>query len=170
VLLAPFPDTGTPPANAHCQGGIANPGGPLADIGVTCFFDDFGNDVRANYFRNNGFFRNGTNGDLAEISGQNDQGNCWHDNFDPAGVTSQPANLQVTHGRCGVPNAGDDPLQSELGAQVICAAQIFGPCQAVGNDPGYPQSTTVTLMPLPRQATMPNPCKDVPVNPWCPVR
>ena len=32
----------------------------------------------------------------------------------------------------------------------------------------YPQSTHVTLHMSPPQPTMPNPCKGVPANPWCP--
>lgn len=166
VLLAPFPDTGTPPPIAHCEGGVQNPGGFLGLLGVTCFFDDFGNDVRSNFFRDNGTFGNQTNGDLGDISGQNDPGNCWHGNVDPDGITSAPADLQSTNGQCGVPNHGADILSS-LAVEVICASQVFGPCQAV-NGPGYPQRTQVSLLPLPPQRSMPDPCEGVPTNPWCP--
>ena len=168
VLLAPFPDSSNPPPPvANCAGGVPNPGGLLGLLGVTCFFDDFGNDVRSNFFRDNGFFGNETNGDLAEISGLNDPGNCWHGNIDPNGVTSTPPDLQTTHGTCGVPNQGAD-ITDPLSLQVICATQVFGPCTSTGEgNPGYPQRTQVALLPLPAQKSMRDPCEGVPKNPWC---
>jgi len=167
LLLAPFPDTGNPPPIAHCEGGVQNPGGFLGFLGVTCFFDDFGNEVRGNFLRDNGFFGNRTNGDLAEISGLNDPGNCWHDNVDPNGVTTAPADLQLTHAKCGVPNQGA-ALLDPLALEVICASQVFGACQTTGGgQPGYPQRTQVALLPLPAQTSMPDPCEGVPRNPWC---
>jgi hypothetical protein len=176
LLLAPFPDSSNPPPPvANCAGGVVPlvtdppPFNLLAALGVTCFFDDLGNDVRGNVLRNNGFFGNPTNGDLGEVSGPNDPGNCWHANFDPNGVTTAPANLQTTHGTCGVPNQGaglTDPLTTEL----ICATQVFGPCSGTPGNPGYPQKTQVALLPLPTQPSMHNPCAGVPLNPWCPPR
>jgi len=176
LLLAPFPDSSNPPPPvATCAGGVVPqstdpfPLNILAGLGITCFFDDFGNEVRGNFLHNNGFFGNPTNGDLGEVSGMNDPGNCWHDNFDPNGVTTAPDNLQTTHGTCGVPNQGAglvDPLTTEL----ICATQVFGPCSGTPGNPGYPQRTQVTLLPLPAQASMHNPCEGVPLNPWCPRR
>ena len=176
VLLAQFPDySNPPPPVANCAGGVVpQPTDPfplnvLAGLGITCFFDDFGNDVRGNFLSDNGFFGNPTNGDLGEVSGMNDPGNCWHGNVDPAGVTTAPDDLQATHGTCGVPNQGAgllDPLTTEL----ICATQVFGPCSGTPGNPGYPQKTQVTLLPLPAQRSMRNPCEGVPLNPWCPRR
>jgi hypothetical protein len=166
ILLVPFPDTGTPPPIAHCEGGVQDPGGILEGFGVTCFFDDFGNEVRDNAMLGNGFFGNDTNGDLAEISGDNDPGNCWHGNTDPDGVTSNPPNLQTTNGTCGIPNHGSG-LLDDLALQVICATQAFFPCTSLGDNPGYPQRTQVSLMPLPRERSMPDACEGVPPNPWC---
>ncbi len=165
LLLVPFPDTGTPPPVANCAGGVANPGGLLGSLGVTCFFDDFGNDVRDNFLSGNGTFGNPTNGDLGEISGPNTPGNCWHGNVDPAGITSAPDALQTTHGQCGIPNQGAG-LIDPLSLQVICATQAFGPCPP---SPGmsYPRRTQVSLAVLPRQPSMPDPCAGVPENPWC---
>ena len=55
-------------------------------------------------------------------------GNCWHRNKDRSHtVSSAPADLQVTHKQCGIPNPGED-LSSDLANQVICATEIFGPC------------------------------------------
>jgi hypothetical protein len=173
VLLVPFPDTSKPPPPvANCAGGIVPhhtdpfPIDALAALGVTCYFDDFGNEVRGNFLLDNGFFGNPTNGDLGEVSELNDPGNCWHGNFDPKGVTSSPADLQQTHATCGVPNQGAG-LLDDLTAELICATQVFGPCTGTPGNPGYPQKTQVALLPLPEQPSMQNPCEGVPRNPWC---
>ncbi len=165
VSLVPFPDTGTPPAVAHCVGGDPN---GVPSLGLKgCYYADWGNEVAQNSFSGNGGFGNPTNGDLADISDSHDPGNCWHDNTDAGGVTSAPANLQQTNGACGVQGAGA-ALTSTLAAQAICAALVLGPCPP---KPGfdYPRSTTVTLPPLARQQSMPDPCTGVPANPWCPA-
>ena len=79
-----------------------------------------------------------------------DPGNCWHGNCHPDGspVTSAPANLQVTHATCGIPNQGAS-LVDPLTAQVICATQAFGPCPP---QPGmsYPRPTNVRCCPCRR--------------------
>jgi len=166
VLVVPFPDTGPPPPVAHCQGGIPDiliPGVPMAGA---CFYDSWGHEVARNHFTNVGFFGNASNGDLADLSSQHDPGNCWHNNRDLSHqVTSAPPNLQETHAKCGVPNAGDG-LGSDLTSQVICATEVFGPCP---DKPGqhYPRTTQVQLKPLPPQRTVPDPCRGVPANPWC---
>jgi hypothetical protein len=169
LLLVPFPDTGSLDAISHCQGGEENPGGLLGALGVTCYYNDWGNQVYQNLLSGNGFFGNNTNGDLGDVSDLHDPGNCWHNNFDPAGVTSSPADLQTTNGTCGVPNQGSqlgDPLSVEL----ICASGLIGPCPGLPGEPGYPQRTQVSLMPLPKERSMPDPCAGVPSNPWCPRR
>jgi hypothetical protein len=159
VLVAPFLDLGTPPPIANCEGGMNNFLGG-------CYFPTWGNEIASNSFANNGGFGNPTNGDLADLSDPHDPGNCWHDNVDAAGVTSAPPDLQITHATCGVPNAGEAPLGSELSAQVLCATELLGPCDpSVGN---YPRGSTVVMQPLAPQATMPDPCAGVPANSWCP--
>ena len=158
VLVAPFIDLGTPPPIAHCEGGEEIFGG--------CYFGTWGNEVAANMFMGNGGLANPTNGDLADLSDLHDPGNCWHDNTDPQGVTSAPADLQLTHAICDIPNAGEAPIGSELSDQVLCATQLLGPCDpSVGH---YPQSRSVVMQPLAPQTTMPNPCDSVPANAWCP--
>jgi hypothetical protein len=163
VLLVPFPDDTTPPLDtaSHCQGGELN-------FVVACYYDDWGNEVAGNRFSRNGFFGNATNGDLGDISFRHDPGNCYHGNRRPPGegaVTSAPEGLQTTHGICGVPGEGaglGDPLTS----QVICATEAFGPCPP---KPGmsYPRATNVQMLPLPRQRSMPGPCRGLPGNRWC---
>jgi hypothetical protein len=158
ILVVPFPDTGTPPPVSHCEGGTQTPG--------VCYYDSWGHEITRNHFKHVGFFGNETNGDLAEISAQHDPGSCWHRNVDASRVVSSaPADLQETHAKCGMANAGAD-LTSPLADQVICATEIFGPC---ADQPGkhYPRVSQVQLKPLPRQRSMRNPCKRVPSNPWC---
>jgi hypothetical protein len=160
VLVVPFIDTGTPPPIAHCDGGVDD------FLGLGCYYGDWGNEVAHNTFLHNGFFGNPTNGDLADLSDVHDPGNCWHDNTDPGGVTSAPANIQATHAMCGIPNGGEAVLGSDLSNQVICASELFGPCDpSVGN---YPRTTSVVMPPLTAQPTMPDPCAGVPANAWCP--
>jgi hypothetical protein len=162
VLTVPFPDDSTPPLDtpSHCQGGTLN-------FVTACYYDDWANEVTGNRFDGNGFFGNPTNGDMGDISGQHDPGNCFHDNHGANGAapTSAPGDLQATHGTCGVPNQGAG-LSDPLTAQVICATEAFGPCPP---KPGmsYPRATQVQMLPLPRQRSMPDPCDDVPGNRWC---
>ncbi|HTF36044.1 MAG TPA: hypothetical protein VK714_20350 [Myxococcota bacterium] len=173
LLLVPYVDfSNPPPPVANCAGGVVPqvtdpfPLGLLASVGATCYFDDFGNEVHDNFLRDNGSFGNDTNGDLGEISGLNDPGNCWYGNVDPNGVTSSPADLQTTHGTCGVPNQGAG-LFDPIGEQLICVTQAFFPCMGTPGNPGYPQPTQVMLLPLPPQPSMEDACEGVPSNPWC---
>ena len=162
VLVVPYLDTDTPPPVAHCDGGRMDfiaPG--------WCFYDTFGQEVTRNRFKNVGFFGNATNGDLADLSYLHDPGNCWHGNRDAShDVSSAPDGLETTHRRCGVPNAGDDPLMSRLSNQVLCATELLGPCPE-DPDHHYPRATGVQLKALRPQRAMRNPCKGVPSNPWC---
>jgi len=160
VLVVPYLDTGTPPPVAHCDGGIEN----WNNLG--CYYGVWGNEVAGNFFAANGAFANPTNGDIGDLSDLHDPGNCYHGNFDPHGITSAPDAIQTTHGQCGVPNAGEDVLNSPLSTQVLCATELLGPC-----DPStgyYPRGDNVVMPPLAPQRTMPDPCANVPANPWCP--
>ena len=160
VLTIPYPDTETPPAISHCEGGI-----PDYLSAFKCYYDDFGNEVTANTFTGNGFFGNPSNGDLGDISLTNTPGNCWHDNTDSAGtVTEAPDNLQATHATCGAQGTGAD-LGSALAAQVICDTEAFGECDTSTGT--YPRVTKVVMPRLKRQKTMPKPCAGIPANPWC---
>ncbi len=167
IVMAPFPDVRKPPKVAHCTGGAETKN---SDGTVSCYFDDWDNDVIGNKLANNGFFGNPTNGDLADISGQNTPGNCWHDNVhtDGSAVTSEPSDLQATHTDCMAANHGDD-LTSELAQQAICASELTGPC-ADDATHHYPRTTNIKVHKLPKLAGMKNPCAGVPANPWCPRR
>jgi hypothetical protein len=159
IVLTPFPWLGRPATpDAHCQGGLQ------ATIVQTplCFFDDYGNLVAGNRFAGNGFFGNATNGDVADAG-----------------------------------RGGRTAFFGALGAQIACATAAFGACsdgtvrpvigpltalaRALHADSGaltgsklatmrarYPTLTAVTAPAPPLQPSMPDPCADVPVDPWCP--
>jgi hypothetical protein len=158
ILLAPFPDNTPNPLDtpSHCQGGILN-------FVVACYYDDWGNEVSNNSLSGNGFFGNPTNGDLANEPGQSDPRNCFFNNTDTAGLTSDPANIQTVDGPpCTDPGTGDDGV---LAGELVCASGLAGQCPIPGAT--YPQQTQVQMVPLPAQPAMPNPCAGVPDDAWC---
>ncbi len=182
ILTTPYPDTEVPPSDIgqHCQGGA--PDADLTPIGgtgtVPCYFSDWGSEVAHNSFAHNGGYGNPTNGDIADLSqvppeNPTAPGNCWHDNTDTAGSLSEwPQTLPQTNSTCGQAGAFPDPAEvAVLTAEVACDSQLLFDCAPPSGVPAqYPQTTKVTLKPLPtkRLHTMPDPCKGVPVNPWCP--
>ena len=64
ILLAPYPDTETPPPIAHCEGGVGTEIEGTASATTTTGATR----SRTTRSRNNGFFGNPSNVDLAEIS------------------------------------------------------------------------------------------------------
>ncbi|HET7243685.1 MAG TPA: hypothetical protein VFJ07_02535 [Streptosporangiaceae bacterium] len=160
VVTHDFPDTETPPPGSHCQGGIqVSP--------QLCDFPAHGNRVHGNFFTDNGFFGNATNGDLATVGllpNSATPRNCFYGNSDAAGrVTSEPKNIQTAavDGRpCGKQGTSID---GALVSQLTCAAE-FGPCPPGAH---YPKQTKITIVPLPTLPTMPSPCAGVPANPFC---
>ena len=168
IVLLPYPGVNeTPPpqipASDDCKGGIGSGSGETYE----CLYDDYANEVEGNSFSNNGSYGNPTNGDIGEVSNAETNGNCWHGNVHLGGgaLTSYPLEIQTTHGTCNTPNSGE-PATSVLSAQAVCDSQLLAKCPEVpGED--YPRSSNVKMMPLPQQPTMPNPCANVPANPWC---
>ena len=165
ILLVPYPDFGPPPPVAHCEGGTPDVLGP-----GSCYYDDWGNQVHHNVVSRNGFYGNPTNGDLAELSGDEPEySNCWYANVRPNGddPTTDPPGVQTIHGKsvCGtMPQTGAD--SGALLAQVGCDSRVL-PCDPSMN---YPTPGNVRMHRLPRQESMPNPCRGVPDNPWCPAK
>ena len=167
LLIADLPDQENPPTDIgqNCQGGISviPPGLPVTAL---CYFQAFGNDVRDNTFVGNGSYGNPTNGDIALVTTPHLPGNCFSGNTDPAGLTSDPPAilLQSPLYACGMPNAGD----MTLGAiEALCATELVFPCPDTPIT-HYPRAGQVVLSMAPAQPTMPNPCLNVPANPWCP--
>ncbi len=169
ILVADEPDQEEPPTKIgqNCQGGI--PVVPAGTGYATCYFQAFGNDVRDNSFSHNGFYGNPTNGDIGLATTPHNPGNCFEGNTDPAGLSADPPAplLQSPVYACGRPNGGDMTL---LAAEGLCATQLVAPCPAIPHLTNYPRPTGVHLSMPPRSLTptMPNPCADVPTNPWCP--
>jgi len=182
ILTTPYPDTEVPPSDIgqDCQGGAPN--FDLSAIGFTgtvpCYFSDWGSEVAHNSFAHNGGYGNPTNGDIGDLSHTPPEdptapGNCWHDNTDTSGTVSEwPQTLSQTNGTCGQAGVFPDPAEvSLLTAEVACDSQLLFDCAPPPGVPAqYPQTTKVTLKPLPTKQlhTMPDPCKGVPTNPWCP--
>lgn len=175
VLITVFPDTdGANPQNhPNCRGGVQ--GGSFEGMTVPCLYDVWGNRIANNTFRNNGFYGNQTNGDLADLATAPKEkpgapGDCFHGNKKAAGgaASSWPVTLQSTQGTCGRAVYPDPASDAALGLQVVCATGAFGPCPDT-QTAHYPRRTHVVMRRLPRQPTMPNPCAGVPAsNPWCP--
>ena len=175
VVLNDYPDgsLGTP-----CTGGDAyyNPPPPYDGIlgSVTpCYFHSFGNRVLKNLFAGNGSFGNPTNGDLANVVIDHPIRNCFKGNADVGtGVlTSAPSNLQDpgVAGTCSGPWVTDPSQEPVLLLEAIC--DTYGPASGAcmpGDAYPDPTQTPVSLLAIPRERGMENPCAGVPPNSWCP--
>jgi hypothetical protein len=160
VLFVPYAQSGTPSLHQTCAG-IGGHEFPI----FGCVMDPEGDALLHNTFKHNGYFRNPTNSDFGQItfSGGEPQ-NCFAGNKYPDG--SAPKNLEKTQPRCGAKTKAANTGGALLD-QVLCDTGL-GPCPAHAH---YPKVTgKVVLKPVPRNLpTMPNPCANVPANPWCPL-
>jgi hypothetical protein len=174
VVINDYPDGSLP----HCDGGslFFNPPLPYDQIlgsVIPCYFHAFGNRVAANFFLGNGSFGNESNGDLANAALDNPVNNCFANNFDlkSGQPTSAPANLQdkAVAGTCGATWTPDLAAEVGLFLQLLCDTygQGSGACQPADN---YPVQTGVSLLAIPREAGMRDPCEGVPSNSWCAVK
>jgi hypothetical protein len=170
IIFVPYPDTETPPPPENCQGGIYSR--PPSDF---CLFDDWGNAIIGNTFKNNGGFKNDTNGDFAELTSTAAPTNCFHGNTDASGtVTSSPSGLEQSKPVCDGHTVPPDSNPAFFN-QVACDSQFFaGIAPGVNSTPctpgsSYPQRTKVVMPPLPTSqlVTMPDPCAGAPANAWC---
>jgi len=162
VTVADFPDQEKPPPVAHCRGGVYLSPPPAPN--PLCYYPAFGNVVAHNFFAHNGGYANPTNGDIAMYAQPHDPGNCFFSNTDRGGLKSEPAGIQSPpYNPCGQANGNTDPVAA---AQIACALGLAA-CPA-GTDYPHP-ARRFTLRMAPRQPTMPNPCRGVPANPWCPA-
>ena len=163
VITHDYPDTETPPAGSHCQGGVQ-----LSP--QLCVFTAHGNQVYGNRFAGNGTFGNVTNGDLATVGllpNSATPRNCFYGNTDASyTLTSEPVNIEtaaVDGPPCGKPGS---TIDNALVGQLICAtgATGLGPCPPGSH---YPKQTKLILVPLPLLPTMPDPCDGVPDSAFC---
>ncbi len=159
ALFLPYAQTGTPSLHQTCAG-IGGHEYPI----FGCVMDPEGDALEHNTFRHDGYFHNPSNSDFGQLTlfgGEPE--NCYAGNKDPNG--SDPAGLEKYQSHCGkftkAANTG-----GALFAQVLCDTGLAG-CPA---DAHYPKVTgKVVLKALPKNLpTMPNPCANVPANPWCP--
>ena len=165
VVTSDNPDPEQPPPPSHCQGGIENDPAP----GV-CLFEAVGNQVYGNVFSHDGIFGNQTNSDLADATlGSYTPRNCFYRNADLSGrLTSAPADIEAASadGRpCAGAGSGPDVALED---QLICNTGAE-PCPLPPGAAKYPRQTRTVLLPLPRLASMPDPCAGVPGNAFCPV-
>jgi hypothetical protein len=167
VLFQIFPDSGPP-----CTGGVRNVT-VLGLLPIDCLFDGWGNAVRNNSFAHNGSFGHETNGDIAASNALDGKPtNCYAGNTDPRGLTTSPSGLEQTHPTCNGAKVPADP-NPPLALELLCGNEgslVGVDIQCPGGTP-YPERTRVVMHSLPKGLkTMPDPCKGVPHNPWCPVR
>lgn len=163
IVTSDNPDPEQPPPPSHCQGGIENDPAP----GV-CLFRAVGNRVVGNVFIHDGFFGNATNSDLADATlSSYTPRNCFYRNLNLGStLTSAPAHIEragVDGRPCGQPGTG---LDVALADQMICNTG-FEPCPLPPSEARYPRQTRTVMIPLPRLASMPDPCAGVPKNAFC---
>jgi hypothetical protein len=180
VVFEPYPDTGAAPANVikagmNCEGGTVDYN-LLGFETINCMYDDWGNALVGNTFTNDGYFGNPSNGDAAELTLLGGEPiNCYSGNTDADAdgtFTSSPADLQTTNAQCGTvtPSTSTGDGNQTFLLQAACDTEALG--AGVGCTPSdhYPRATKIVMHPLPKNLpTMPNPCKGVPANPWCPA-
>jgi hypothetical protein len=177
VIFVPYPDSGPP-----CTGGTNEAG--------ECIYDEFGDALLNNKFKNNGGFGNNTNGDFAATNLETDETDCYRGNKEIGGgtATSSPSNAESTYPKCTGKNVPPDSNPAFL-QEVACDANIslFGAPPGATCTPSdhYPRQTKVVMHKLPgakakghlpaienpasaKLKTMTNPCAGVPANPWCP--
>jgi hypothetical protein len=178
IVFEPYPDFETPPANAvaagdACAGGASNY--LLIGMNVKCMYDDWGNELIDNTFSHDGFYGNPSNGDTADLTLLSGNPiNCYSGNTDTDGTfTSSPADIETTNSACGSVAPTADDNETFL-LQAACDTEALGVQGGIpigcSSATQYPRQTKVVMHPLPKDlATMPNPCKGVPANPWCPA-
>ena len=160
MIMISFPDSGPP-----CTGGTKN--SPLIGKG-SCLYDDWGNHLLNNTFSGNGGFGNPTNGDFEQLSLESHPSNCFSGNTDTSGsLNADSQALETSYPTCtttSVPANINTPFLNEI----VCDTQAKLPPFGCLPSDHYPRRTRVVMHPLPKHlATMPNPCKGVPANPWC---
>ncbi len=156
ILFVPYPDENPPILGQSCS----KTGGTEV-TGFGCVYDPQGDALVHNTFTNDGFFGNPTNVDFGELTLEaHELQNCFQHNAAPQG--SVPTNLESAQAKCGTITKAPN-TNATLLAQVLCDTG-FGACAASDH---YPSFTGVVMHPLPKLATMPNPCAGVPANAWC---
>ena len=141
-------------------------------------YDESGDALLNNQFKNDGGFGYPMNGDLGLTNLEPGPTDCFSGNIDPGpnGFTSAPSNVEQTYPTCNgttVPPSDANPQSAQFLSEVACDSQItFGglvplPCLPTDHYPRRTQIVMHHLPPMSETPTMPNPCAGVPTNPWC---
>jgi hypothetical protein len=187
-ILVPYPDSGGP-----CTGGVLLPPDEPNETGSVCWFDESGDAVTGNTYKDNGSWGNPSNGDIAATNLLPGATDCFSGNHDASGLTTSPPEAELTYPQCTgmtVPPDLNAPFTDEVACDsgnIDIAGPITGatscPPTIEGVAPNYPRQTTVTLQLLPGASslqdpssttlpTMPNLCErllhsGMGTNPWC---
>jgi hypothetical protein len=165
-LLVPYPDSGPP-----CTGGTPN--FPLLGPG-SCLYDEWGDAVIDNKYKNDGYFGNPTNGDFEALNFENGEPtDCFSGNTEVGGgsITPEDQTLEQKYPVCNGQdvNANTDPVFLQ---EVLCDSQVTidgtDTCTPIDK---YPRFTNIQnglhAMPASKLPTMPNVCGGVPADAWC---
>ena len=163
VALVSYPDNGPP-----CTGGTLN--SPLLGQG-SCLYDEWGDAILNNTFSHDGGYGNPTNGDFDQLNLESHPSDCFSGNTDTAGSLSPEAvKLEQASPTCTTSSVAPN-INVPFLDEVLCDSQVSLPPFGCQSGDHYPRRTAVVMHPLPKGLkTMPNPCKGVPRNPWCPGR
>ncbi len=164
VIFVSYIDNGAP-----CTGGTLN--SPILGAGG-CLFDEFGDALLSNTFKNDGGYGNPTNGDFEQLNLEGTHPtDCFAGNTDASGsLTAVSAALETADPTCSGATAGANVNVPFLN-EVLCDSQVKLPPFGCQTGDSYPRATKVIMHPLPKDLpTMPNPCAGVPSDPWCTVR
>ena len=161
ILFVPYPDSNPPVLGQTCTG---TGGAELAGFG--CVYDPEGDALLDNTFTDNGFFGNPSQRRLRPDRDQREGGRGTVSRATPRRPAAPRPDLEQSQPTCdgtaAVTNTGGPLL-----AQVLCDTGVSASSCPAGSH--YPQATAVTMHPLPGDLpSMPNPCRGVPDNAWCP--
>ena len=163
VALVSYPDNGPP-----CTGGTLN--SPLLGQG-SCLYDEWGDAILNNTFSHDGGYGNPTNGDFDQLNLESHPSDCFSGNTDTAGSLSPEAvKLEQASPTCTTSSVAPN-INVPFLDEVLCDSQVSLPPFGCQSGDHYPRRTAVVMHRLPKGLkTMPNPCKGVPRNQWCPGR
>ena len=166
VAIVPFVDNAK---QNECTGGLWGNSTVSTLLGASCLFEGTGIHVTGNTFVNNGGFGNPTNGDIFNLSGLFDNhglANCFDNNIDSKGLTTEPSGLQTTNAMCGQPlQLITDGMGLQRAFHVLCNLQQAATDSTYCNGDVYPHPSKIVIIKIPKQQSMPNPCKGLPSRP-----
>jgi len=182
MAFLPYPDGNTTSDGRTCTGTKGTVATSLGISGLACVYDPWGGVLSNNKFSGNGSFGNPSNADFANllVSGGRPV-NCftgntrWDSSFSHQLGPATSANAKDGHPKqtpatCGTSTPKTGLLGSNtdqtLLLQVECDAGLL--TGSLCSTAHYPQATAVVMHPLPKLASMPNPCAGTPTNRWCP--